>query len=308
MNYRLWTEMAESEPAGRAGPPARPVPQGGRDSGEPRLKEDVLEKIDRAVEMGRKHGIHMDLNFHRAPGYSVSREVEEPFCLWTDQEALDAFCFHWAHFAKRYKGIPSRELSFNLVNEPADIDEKGLMTRENHEKVARAALKAIHDVDPDRLVIADGVRWGNDPLPELADTAMAQSCRGYVPMQISHYQAPWVNGERFEKPSWPTKDQGEGVYDRERLEEHFGQWRDLVKQGVGVHCGECGCFSKTPHEVFLAWFEDFLQILTDSGIGWALWGFRSSFGILDSQREDVDYEDWHGHKLDRKLLDLLLRY
>src|SRR6478736_5395995 len=28
-------------------------------------------------------------------------------------------------------------------------------------------------------------------------------------------------------------------------------------------------------------------------------------GILDSRREDVEYEEWHGHKLDRKLLDLL---
>jgi len=29
---------------------------------------------------------------------------------------------------------------------------------------------------------------------------------------------------------------------------------------------------------------------------------------LDSGREDVAYEDWHGHKLDRKLLDLLMKY
>jgi len=29
---------------------------------------------------------------------------------------------------------------------------------------------------------------------------------------------------------------------------------------------------------------------------------------MDSGRTDVDYEDWHGHKLDRKLLDLLQKY
>lgn len=29
------------------------------------------------------------------------------------------------------------------------------------------------------------------------------------------------------------------------------------------------------------------------------------FGILDSERKDVAYEDWHGHLLDRKMLDLL---
>jgi endoglucanase len=33
-----------------------------------------------------------------------------------------------------------------------------------------------------------------------------------------------------------------------------------------------------------------------------------SFGIMDSGRKDVAYEDFHGHKLDRKMLDILQRY
>ena len=37
-----------------------------------------------------------------------------------------------------------------------------------------------------------------------------------------------------------------------------------------------------------------------------MWNFRGSFGILDSGREDVDYEPWRGHSLDRKMLDVLL--
>jgi hypothetical protein len=36
--------------------------------------------------------------------------------------------------------------------------------------------------------------------------------------------------------------------------------------------------------------------------------FRGSFGVLDSGRTDVKYEDFQGHKLDRKLLELLQRY
>jgi hypothetical protein len=72
-----------------------------------------------------------------------------------------------------------------------------------------------------------------------------------------------------------------------------------------VHCGECGCWNKTPHHVFLSWFQDVLQILTANKIGYALWNFRGDFGILDSGREDVAYQDLYGHKLDRKLLELL---
>ena len=48
-----------------------------------------------------------------------------------------------------------------------------------------------------------------------------------------------------------------------------------------------------------------MGILKSHNIGWALWNFRGAFGVLDSQREDIEYEDWHGHKLDRALLDLL---
>ena len=62
----------------------------------------------------------------------------------------------------------------------------------------------------------------------------------------------------------------------------------------------------TPHGVVLAWLRDVLEILKSHNIGWALWNFRGGFDILDSQRSDVEYEDWHGHKLDRKLLDLLI--
>jgi hypothetical protein len=36
-----------------------------------------------------------------------------------------------------------------------------------------------------------------------------------------------------------------------------------------------------------------------------LWNFRGSFGVLDSGRADVQYEDWRGHKLDRAMLRLL---
>ena len=72
--------------------------------------------------------------------------------------------------------------------------------------------------------------------------------------------------------------------------------------------GEWGAFQKTPHDVVLRWAEDSLVNWQDAGWGWALWNFRGAFGILDSGRDDVSYEDHHGHKLDRKFLDLLLKY
>lgn len=271
-----------------------------------KLSEAGLAKVDRAVELGRKYHLHVNLNFHRGPGYSVNREREEPFNLWKDEEALQAFCFHWEHFAQRYKGIGSDQLSFNLVNEPSSPSDR--MSREDHERVMRATVARIRAVDPERLIILDGLSWGNDPCPELADLGVAQSCRAYVPMQISHYRASWVNSEGWSEPTWPLQLPGGEVWDRHRLEHHYGRWAELAQKGVGVHCGEGGAFSYTPHEVYLGWLREVMEVLAGYGIGYALWNFRGSFGILDSKREDVDYEDWHGHALDRKALDLLRQF
>lgn len=54
--------------------------------------------------------------------------------------------------------------------------------------------------------------------------------------------------------------------------------------------------------------EDVLDALKTYNIGLALWNFRGDFGILDSERADVDYVDYKGHKLDKKMYDLFKKY
>jgi endoglucanase len=273
------------------------------------LDEPVLEQIDQAIEFGRRYGVHVCLNFHRAPGYCIN-PPPEPFNLWKEQEPLDAFCHHWETFARRYRGIGSDRLSFDLVNEP-HIQDDGKMNREDHERVIRRVVAAIRAVDAERLIIADGLGCGTIPCPEFADLGIAQSCRAYAPFGVSHYQAPWATGLDWKdvpSPAWPGGWEHGAIWTRENLEAFYQPWRDLIAQGVGVHCGEGGAFNRTPHDVFLAWFRDVLDILRESGIGFSLWNFRGAFGVLDSDRADVIYEDWQGHKLHRKLLELLREF
>jgi endoglucanase len=271
------------------------------------LREDMLQKVDRVIRLGEQYGIHVSLNMHAAPGYCINN-VPEPFDLWTDTEALDAFRFHWATFAQRYRDIPSDRLSFNLLNEPRVPKDIG--GPEVYARVVRAATAAIREHDPERLVIADGIDVGRTPMPDLADLGIAQGFRAYDPMPMSHYRASWVNGsDAWPLPTWPQPEGAPGGHwDRARLEQHYAPWVALMESGIGVHCGEGGAHQFTPHEAFLAWFEDVLDILTGHGIGYALWNLRGTFGVLDSGRADVDYEDWHGHALDRKLLALMQRY
>jgi len=264
-----------------------------------KLDEAVLKEIDRAVEFGRRHGIHVNLNLHRAPGYCINPPAE-PLDLWTDEKALEACAFHWAHFARRYKGIPNTRVSFDLLNEPSRVEEA------TYTRVVKRLVGAIHAEDPQRLVIADGIRTGNEPVHSLVGL-VAQSTRGYAPGQISHYKASWVKGsDKWPEPTWPLNPGTKNGWDKDRLRrETIEPWKALEKKGVGIHVGEWGAFRHTPHAVTLAWMRDRLELWKEAGWGWALWNLRGSFGFLDSGREDVKYEEFRGHKLDRKMFELL---
>jgi aryl-phospho-beta-D-glucosidase BglC (GH1 family) len=429
MDYRTW--IAKGDPG--------------------KFDERVMKEIDRAVEWGIRYGVHVCINFHRAPGYTVNSPREKTD-LWTDPATQRLCARHWAFFAKRYRHVPSRNLSFNLFNEPAGVDA------ETYAKVVGMMVKAIRGQDPDRLIIADGLDYGRTPVRELIPLKIAQAARGYEPFNLTHYKASWVRGsDQWPAPSWPVNSinntiygplkpafqsawtisgkfpggtkigilvdtvstlsrlvvradgrtvgekvfqpgpgQGEwekaefksewgiyqNIYNKEypfespapagkleilntegdwlsfksvriswtekgRLKEYtlrpsnfdwgrkqspiafdpsdpdnpfrsgetFGRealwndlyrpWKELEEQGVGVMIGEWGAFNKTPHAVVLRWMRDELSNWAAAGWGWALWNFRGSFGVLDSDRSDVAYEEADGHKVDRAMLDLL---
>lgn len=413
-----------------------------------RFDERALAQLDEAVAWGGRHGVHVCLNLHRAPGWTVAKPPEATN-LWTDAEPRRVAALLWGTLARRYRGLPSARLSFNLFNEPADISAGSYLA------VVKAVVEAIRAEDPGRLVLCDGLKWGTRPVEALIPLRVAMMTRGYTPMEVSHYRAEWIEGaERWAPPAWPAAGGTNGVLlgpDKEegshplaiagpvaagselrlvvgtvssratlvvaadgreigreelvaepgdrrwravehdprwdiwraegelelrvpvaaaagRLElrvvagdwlalesvaiagpgggaeaavglhnrwsepaevlvyqpggpllgaprdaawlgrEVFGPWRAFAAAGGGVMVGEWGAFQCTPHEVVLRWAEDCLRTWQEAGWGWALWNFRGSFGVLDSGRTDVAYEDFHGHRLDRRLLELLQRH
>ncbi len=281
MDYRTWTDKDDPY----------------------RLKEEVLRDLDRALQFGEKHRIHVQLNFHRAPGYTVA-SPPEPFNLWRDEEAQRLCAHHWVQFAKRYRGRPNILLSFNLFNEPAGVDS------ETHRRVVQQVVEAIREVDAKRLIVCDGRDWGMTPEEALIPLKVAQATRGYQPFRLTHYRAEWVQGsDRWEKPTEYPLREGDGVWNKQRLwETYYARWKQLESKGVGVMVGEFGAYNKTPHKVVLAWMRDLLELWKEAGWGWALWNFEGSFGILNSGREDVAYENWRGKQLDRAMLSLLQAY
>ncbi len=279
LDYRCWTE------------PDKPTS----------FKEPVLKQIDQAVDFGKKHSIHVQINFHRAPGFTVAKPAE-PKSIWSDPEILGVCAAHWSAFADRYQGRPNNEVSFNLLNEP---DDK--VKPEEHRRVVERLAGAIRDRDPKRLIVCDGRAWATQPPTELLGLDVAVSLHDYNPMPLTHYKASWVNwDESWPEPIWPLKlNTGKYVVRATIERDLIKPFQDLEAKGVGVMVGEFGCHNQTPHRYVLSWINDTLNAFKKAGFGWALWNFTGSFGVCDSGRFDVAYEDWHDRKLDRAMLELL---
>ncbi|MFQ3610830.1 MAG: cellulase family glycosylhydrolase [Fimbriimonadales bacterium] len=279
LDYRIWTDKANPY----------------------RLDEAILRELEGVVRWGEKYRIHIQMNFHRAPGYTVA-SPPEPFSVWSDAEARKLCIHHWSEFAKRFQGVPARQLSFNPFNEPANVDAKP------HRETVEQVVEAIRKIDPNRLIVCDGRDWGMTPAEELLDLKVAQATRGYQPFRLTHYRAEWVQGsDQWEKPTEYPLREGNTVYDRKQIwEQFYVPWKRLEGREVGVMVGEFGAYNQTPHTVVLAWMRDLLSLWKEAGWGWALWNFRGPFGIIDSGRSDVTYESWRGHKLDRAMLALLI--
>jgi endoglucanase len=278
------------------------------------IREEPLKEIDRAVDLGKQYGIHININFHRIPGYCINGRELEPADLFMGtraerDRALAAGVYHWKAFAKRYKGIPNRRLSFDLINEPPKMRPFEGYLEERYVEIVKALVAGIREEDPNRLIFADGMNIGQLPVLGIVDLGLVQSTRGYQPKAVSHYTATWVPRDEFETmnlPTWPLKDDKGQTWDRDRLkQEYIEKYKPLSDRGVQIHVGEWGCFNKTPHEVTLAWMNDCLSLWKEAGWGFSLWNLRGDFGVLDSGRQDVQYEDFKGHKLDRQMLELL---
>jgi endoglucanase len=279
LDYRCWTD------------PARPTA----------LDEKVLAEIDQAVAFGRKYNIHVQLNLHRAPGFTVA-SPPEPKSVWSDRDTLNNCAYQWASFAGRYASVPNANLSFNPFNEPTNkVDPK------DHRRVLDTVCTAIRRYDPERLIVCDGRDWARTPPTELLGLGVAGAWHSYEPMPVTHYKASWANwNESWPKPEWPLKLKDGKTVDRESLKRDLiDPWKAIEAKGMGVMVGEFGCHNQTPHPVVLAWMKDTLGVINEAGWGWALWNFTGSFGVMDSGRDDVKYESWHGRKVDRAMLDLL---
>ena len=203
----------------------------------------------------------------------------------------------------RYEDILARKDSMAqvIINELEEIKQEYKRARrtviDNCEEAVVEEVK-VEEMDVMLLVDRFGyARCVDIPTFERNIDAATAGASGNKPMYFPK-----------EKLSWPLNENG-NIYDKNWLRNMLNKsWQPLIKKGGKVHIGEFGCHNRTPHNVALAWLNDLLAIFEENKWGWSLWNLHGSFGVLNSDRRDVKYESYKGYKLDRKMLELLLKY
>jgi endoglucanase len=106
MDYRFWTDSQDLL----------------------KIREDKVAPIDRAIQLGEKYGIDINLGLHRAPGYCILdtmdealigiRVTKEKSSIFTDPKMLDAFVCQWTYLVGRYNGVASRKTQLQSGERP----------------------------------------------------------------------------------------------------------------------------------------------------------------------------------------------
>lgn len=105
--------------------------------------EARLKYVDKGISWCKKHGLHVNLDLHHAPGYGISNMLA--VTLWNNEDQLKRTEKIWRMFAKRYAGEEDG-LSFNLINEPFGVDMS------TYQRFVRRMVKAIREQDPSRFI------------------------------------------------------------------------------------------------------------------------------------------------------------
>ncbi|MBR9999118.1 MAG: cellulase family glycosylhydrolase [Cyclobacteriaceae bacterium] len=221
-----------------------------------RILENEVTEIDQAVEWGEKYNVHVCINLHRAPGYSVNKSgpipANQQVDLWTSKSTQDAFVSHWNYFASRYKDVPAEELSFNLLNEPDETDEV------NYVNIMSAAIDKIHSHNPNRVIFVDGLQYGNELIMSLKNARnIIQAIHAYEPFTLTHYKASWVEGsDGWPIPFWPMIDISNYLY---------GPWKPEYQSSLGIE-GEFTEDSKVIVNIRQVSIESTLEIRLDEEV------------------------------------------
>jgi endoglucanase len=220
-----------------------------------------------------------------------------------DDVFVQKFADFWHALARHYARYDPERVFLEVMNEPVMSDPyrwSGIQSK---------LVAAIREGAPQHTIIATGAKWSNDDelvfLDPLRDPNVIYSFHFYFPYLFTHqgstwgtYSWQWVKGLSY--PSTPesatraaaavpdAQDRlaviryGYEHWDAARIDAEINQAAEWShKNRVPVMCSEFGVYREysDPRDR-AAWLHDVRTSLEKHGIGWTVWDYSGSFGVV----------------------------
>ena len=168
------------------------------------VNENELKELDQLIAWGIEHGVHIQISMSFYLDEDGNCKIDDPNnmpdSMMPENDAEWAIINdYWMMLAKRYAGIPSRYLTFDLSNE---IQPDGENFDYQAEKLSKM-VSSLRSVDADRVLLYSFP--GNPDTAWMEVTAslgLAVGCHPYYPVNISTGDTGAGTGDYFD-PCWP---------------------------------------------------------------------------------------------------------
>ena len=262
--------------------------------------------LDTAMKMILDSGLAVELDMHPDSDFKERLAKEDDF--------VERFADFWSTVAQHYASWDADRVFFEILNEPEMRDAYRWYGVEA--KLAAAIRRGA----PANTIIATGARWDDDDdlvfLEPLPDMNVVYVFHFYEPHIFTHQGATWgayywhwlkglhypssrENAAEVAKLVPEARDRmqviryGQDHWDAERIEAEINQAADWAKQrGVPLVCNEFGVFRyfSDPQDR-AAWITDVRTSLERHNIGWAMWDYSGSFGVVTNRETKAKLDE-----------------
>jgi endoglucanase len=264
--------------------------------GEPnKIPAEYLGYLDAAVRMILDHGLAVVIDLHPEADFKAR--------LAKDDDFVEQFADFWRALATHYSTWDADRVFLEILNEPELTDRYRWLG------VQAKLAAAIREGAPRHTIIAAGARWSNDDelvfQEPLHDPNVIYNFHFYEPHIFTHqgatwgaYYWHWLRGVTY--PSSPQSAErvaplvpdevhrlqviryGQEHWNAARIESEMKQAADWARRrGVPLVCNEFGAYRNySDPQDRAAWLHDVRTALEKNGIGWAMWDYSGSFGVV----------------------------
>jgi endoglucanase len=255
--------------------------------------QEYFGYLDAAVKMILDAGLAVEIDMHPDSDFKARLK---------DDDFVERFADFWRMVAQHYSSWDADHVFFEILNEPEMRDPYRWYGVE-----AKLAA-AIRQGAPANTMIAAGAKWDDNDdmisLQPLRDPNVIYVFHFYEPHIFTHqgatwgaYYWHWLKGLHYPSSRENAAQvaanvpeavdrlyvvrYGEDHWDAARVESEINQAAEWAKQnGVPLICNEFGVYRNADPQDRSRWLTDVRESLERHNIGWAMWDYSGSFGVV----------------------------